>query len=114
MRVPLERLGRDPAAARAEARRARPPAVAPEGPPVTIDVDVRGQRADATRDEVRRRVDAAAVAGVDILRVIHGHGTGALRSVVREELGRHPLVSRIEPAPPDEGGDGATLVHIGG
>jgi len=81
---------------------------------VAMDVDVRGRRAEATRDEVRRRVDAAAVAGVDLLRVIHGHGTGALRSVVREELGRHPLVSRIEPAPPEEGGDGATLAHIGG
>lgn len=114
MRVPMERLVRDAAAARAVASRrpAAPPPV-PEGPPVAMDVDVRGQRAEATRDEVRRRVDAAAVAGVDLLRVIHGHGTGALRSVVREELSRHPLVSRIEPAPPEEGGDGATLVHIG-
>jgi DNA mismatch repair protein MutS2 len=113
MRVPLERLARDAAAPRAAARRPAPPPV-PEGPPVAMDVDVRGRRAEATRDEVRRRVDAAAVAGVDLLRVIHGHGTGALRSVVREELGRHPLVSRIEPAPPEEGGDGATLAHIGG
>jgi DNA mismatch repair protein MutS2 len=113
MRVPLERLARDAAAVRRTARRPAPEPVAPAGPPVAMDVDVRGQRAEATRDEVRRRVDAAAVAGVDLLRVIHGHGTGALRAVVREELGHHPLVASVEPAPPEEGGDGATLVHIG-
>jgi DNA mismatch repair protein MutS2 len=80
---------------------------------VSVEVDVRGRRAEETRSEVRRRVDGAAVAGVDLLRVIHGHGTGVLRAVVRDELSRHPLVARVEPAPPEEGGDGATLVHIG-
>jgi len=32
---------------------------------------------------------------------------------VREELARHPLVERAEPAPPEEGGDGATIAHLG-
>lgn len=116
MRVPLDRLARDAAATRAAARREpRPPAVtAPSGPPATMDIDVRGRRAEETRVELRGRVDAAAVAGLDQLRVIHGHGTGALRTVVREELARHPLVERAEPAPPEEGGDGATIAHLGG
>lgn len=117
MRVPLDRLRVDAAAARAESRRAEreaPPPSMPEGPPVAADVDVRGRRAEETRAEVRTRVDGAAVAGVDRLRVIHGHGTGALRAVVREELARHPLVTRTEPAPPEEGGDGATIAHIAG
>jgi DNA mismatch repair protein MutS2 len=57
-------------------------------------------------------MDAAAMAGLPQVRVIHGHGTGALRTVVREELKRHPLVARAAPAPPDQGGDGATIAHL--
>ncbi len=114
MRVPLDRLRVDAAAARATERREPPRPAMPVGPPVAADVDVRGRRAEETRAEVRTRVDGAAVAGVDRLRVIHGHGTGALRAVVREELARHPLVARAEPAPPDEGGDGATIAHLVG
>jgi dsDNA-specific endonuclease/ATPase MutS2 len=33
---------------------------------------------------------------------------------VRDELGRHPLVAHAEPAPPDQGGDGATIAHLAG
>jgi DNA mismatch repair protein MutS2 len=80
-------------------------------PPVTAapsEVDVRGERAEAARAAVREAVDLAGVAGRERLRIIHGHGTGALRAAVREELARHPLVERVEPAPPNQGGDGAT------
>ena len=73
---------------------------------------MRGRRAEETRGTVRERVDAAAIAGLPSVRVIHGHGTGALRSVVREELARHPLVARAEPAPPEQGGDGATIAYL--
>jgi DNA mismatch repair protein MutS2 len=62
---------------------------------------------------VRERIDAASLAGLPRVRVIHGRGTGALRAAVREELARHPLVGRVDPAPPEEGGDGATLVELG-
>jgi DNA mismatch repair protein MutS2 len=59
-------------------------------------------------------MDAAAMAGLPQVRVIHGHGTGALRLAVREELRRHPLVERAEPAPPEAGGDGATIAYLTG
>jgi DNA mismatch repair protein MutS2 len=113
MRLPLARLVADPAAA------ARPPE--PEEPAVTatppstaatLEVDVRGRRAADAVGAVRERMDAAAMAGLPQVRVIHGHGTGALRAAVREELARHPLVERAEPAPPEEGGDGATIAYL--
>ena len=75
-------------------------------------VDVRGQRAAEACTRVREAVDAAAVAGRPRLLVIHGIGTGALRAAVREELTRHPLVDRVDPAPPKEGGDGATYAVL--
>jgi len=94
------------------------PAPAPERRPelraAPSELDVRGERAEAARAMVREAVDAAAMAGRGRLRVIHGHGTGALRVAVRAELQRHPLVERAEPAPPNEGGDGATYAVIDG
>jgi len=83
-----------------------------EAPAATFEIDVRGRRAEETRGTVRERIDAAAMAGMPSVRVIHGHGTGALRTVVREELRRHPLVARAEPAPPEQGGDGATIAYL--
>jgi len=111
LRVPLARLALDrtPAATSAPPPRTevRPPleAIAPE-------VDVRGQRAEAARRAVRDYVDNAAQAGLDTVRVIHGRGTGALRAAIDEELASHPLVRGRQPAPPNEGGDGATLVTL--
>jgi DNA mismatch repair protein MutS2 len=58
---------------------------------------------------VRQFVDDAALAGLDEVHVIHGRGTGAVRAAVREELARHPLVSRTEP----ESRDGATIARLG-
>ena len=115
MRIPLERLVHDRAAARrAEFAEPPPPVAVVSAPAATLEVDVRGRRVEEARGEVRERMDAAAMAGLPSVRVIHGHGTGALRTVVREELRRHPLVARAEPAPPDQGGDGATIAHLAG
>ena len=101
---------------------APPPPSAPEPPAVRLpplraadaEIDVRGRRAEAAREHVRERIDAASMAGLERVRVIHGKGTGALRAAIREELARHPLVERVEPSPPEEGGEGSTVAHLGG
>jgi DNA mismatch repair protein MutS2 len=112
MRLPVARLVRDEAApARREPDPEPPPP--PAGPMVDMELDVRGRRAEEARAVVRERMDAASMAGLPLVRVIHGHGTGALRTAVRQELERHPLVERAEPAPPEQGGDGATIAHLG-
>ena len=113
MRLPAARLvpveGGAPAPSTPE-----PPAV--RLPPLRAadaEIDVRGQRAEAARDHVRERIDAASMAGLERVRVIHGKGTGALRAAIREELARHPLVERVEPSPPEEGGEGSTVAYLG-
>lgn len=50
--------------------------------------------------------------GIKILLVVHGHGTGRLRSAVRDFLAKHPLIERFQAASPAEGGNGATLVFL--
>jgi len=111
MRVPLGRLVVDVRGQRA-AMLATPPEIRPPVVAVPAQVDVRGQRAAVACAEVRAAVDAAAIAGRDRLLVVHGIGTGALRAAVREELTRHPLVDKVDPAPRNEGGDGATYAVL--
>jgi DNA mismatch repair protein MutS2 len=53
-------------------------------------------------------VDDAALAGLASVRVVHGRGTGALRSTVRDELRQHAFVESQEP----DSADGATVVHL--
>jgi DNA mismatch repair protein MutS2 len=71
-------------------------------------LDVRGLPGQEAREQVRRLVDDAALAGLDSVRVVHGRGTGALRKAVREELSSHPLVDRRE----SDGEDGATIAYL--
>jgi DNA mismatch repair protein MutS2 len=46
------------------------------------------------------------------VRIVHGHGTGALRNAISDLLKNHPHVERFLTAPPDQGGGGATLVSL--
>jgi DNA mismatch repair protein MutS2 len=75
---------------------------------VADELDVRGRRAQDAREAVRAFVDDAALAGLGQVRVVHGRGTGAVRTAVRDELDRHPLVESRE----TDSADGATVVHL--
>lgn len=69
-----------------------------------------------TIDEALPRVDQflyeAYVAGIPQVRVVHGKGTGVLRSVVRDFLPKHHLVKSFRPAEREEGGGGVTIVEL--
>lgn len=76
-------------------------------------VDVRGTRADEALRAVDRFLDEALQKDREVVVVIHGHGTGALRKVVREHLAEQPFVTRTRPGLAREGGEGVTVVWIG-
>ena len=44
--------------------------------------------------------------------IIHGHGAGALKSAVRDELEREPLVQAFRPGREGEGSDGVTIARL--
>jgi DNA mismatch repair protein MutS2 len=75
---------------------------------VSDELDVRGRTGQEAREAVRAFVDAAALAGLPTVRVVHGRGTGAVRKAVREELSGHPLVQGSE----SDSADGATVVQL--
>lgn len=76
------------------------------------ELNVIGQRADEAVDAVDKFLDAASLAGTSQLRIVHGHGTGALRRAIGELLKDHPHVARFAQAPQDQGGSGATVVEL--
>ncbi len=77
-------------------------------------LDLRGQRADEALAELEAFLDRTALEGADVVFVIHGHGTGALRKVVREYLATSPYVERFRPGGKGEGGDGVSVVSLRG
>lgn len=79
---------------------------------VSSQLDMRGQRVEDALEELESYLNDAALSGMPWVRIVHGKGTGALRAAVREHLARHPLVQSAAPAPPQEGGDGATIVRL--
>jgi DNA mismatch repair protein MutS2 len=76
------------------------------------EINLIGRTVDEATDELEKYLDRAFMAGLERVRVIHGHGAGILRRGVREYLKNHPHVAGIEEAPQNEGGQGATLVEL--
>jgi DNA mismatch repair protein MutS2 len=79
---------------------------------VDAELNLIGRTTDDARDEVDRFLDEAFLHGHAHVRIIHGHGTGALRRAVADLLRHHPHVERFDLAPENQGGAGATLVEL--
>ena len=73
-----------------------------------------GQRAEEALEAVDKFIDSAAMAEVQRVRVVHGHGMGVLRKLIQEALGKNPHVSKFFAATPAEGGTGATIAELEG
>lgn len=107
----------EPGASPGGKRRPRPtPANVRESPSAlaapTLDIDLRGRLADEALEQLERHLDAAYLAGMPLVRVIHGKGTGRLRQVIREALKANAYVASFEAGMEGEGGDGVTVVHL--
>ncbi len=79
--------------------------------PAKSELDLRGMRVEEAEAEIETFLDQALMRGLSAVRIVHGGGTGALRSLVRERLKGHPVVKA---ARPESVGltDGATLVEL--
>lgn len=77
-----------------------------------IELDLRGERVEDGLERLEHYLDEAYRARLPFVRIIHGHGTGAMKSAVREALKHHPLVGSMRAGEPGEGGDGVTMVKL--
>ncbi|HEX8173937.1 MAG TPA: endonuclease MutS2 [Pyrinomonadaceae bacterium] len=84
---------------------------APDGDPDT-EINLIGRTTDEAVDETDKFLDEAYMHSMSRVRIIHGHGTGALRRAIADFLRNHPHVERFSQAPPDQGGAGATVVEL--
>jgi DNA mismatch repair protein MutS2 len=78
------------------------------------EINLIGQRAEEACDQVDKLLDSAALAEVERIRIVHGHGMGILKRAIGDLLKRHPHVEKYYPAGPEEGGSGATIVELKG
>ena len=76
------------------------------------EINVIGQTTDEAVDAVDKFLDEASLSSLSQVRIVHGHGTGALRRAIAELLKDHPHVARFVAAPQDQGGSGATVVEL--
>jgi DNA mismatch repair protein MutS2 len=87
-----------------------------QGPAARADavsvLDLRGMVADDALEATMAALDKAALAGEPLLRIIHGHGTGRLKAVIREYLKHSPYVAAFRAGERSEGGDGVTVVQL--
>ncbi len=79
---------------------------------ISQTLDLRGYRAEEALDEVEAYLDKASLVNLSPVYIIHGHGTGALKQVIRDYLMHSPYVAKFRPGENSEGGDGVSVVDI--
>jgi DNA mismatch repair protein MutS2 len=111
----IERLSKRQAESQEKAQPQQPAVVLPsyeDRPEVALQLDMRGWRVEDALAELDTYLNDAIMSGLATVRIVHGKGTGALRQAVRERLAHHSLVKSYTSAPPQEGGDGVTVIKF--
>jgi DNA mismatch repair protein MutS2 len=79
---------------------------------IRTELDLRGLTVDEAILETEKYLDDAYLSGAGQVTIIHGKGTGALRSAVTDLVRRHPLTSASRIGGYNEGGHGVTVVEL--
>lgn len=79
---------------------------------ISNTLDLRGLKVEDALDKLENYLDKASLANLSATTIIHGHGTGALKSAVRDFLSTSPYVAKYRPGEESEGGDGVSIVDI--
>ena len=79
---------------------------------VTMELDIRGFRVEQGIVQVDKYLQEAYFSRMPWVRIIHGKGTGQLRTAVRRTVQRHPHVAKSRPGETEEGGEGVTVATL--
>jgi DNA mismatch repair protein MutS2 len=75
-------------------------------------LDLRGKTVNEAIEELEMALDRAATNQEDRIKIVHGHGTEALKKAVRAYLSRSIYVKKWKAGSPEGGGDGITWVEL--
>jgi DNA mismatch repair protein MutS2 len=75
-------------------------------------VDLRGTSTEEAQEMIIAAFDRSMLEGGTVIRVIHGHGSGKLKNLVRSYCSDSPYVSQYRAGEREEGGDGVTIVEL--
>lgn len=78
----------------------------------SVEIDLRGLAVDEALARIDAFLDVHYSGPTGRVRIIHGHGSGALKQAVRDHLKRSGYVKSHRPGDEKEGGDGATVVEL--
>ena len=76
------------------------------------DIDVRGMRGDEALQAITYFIDDAILVGMSRVRILHGTGTGILRTLIRQYLSTVPGVTHYQDEHVQFGGAGITVVDL--
>ena len=79
---------------------------------ISNTLDLRGERVEEALDNLEAYLDKASLANLSPVYIIHGHGTGALKSAVRDFISTSPYVAKFRVGEDTEGGDGVSVIDI--
>lgn len=79
---------------------------------VKSEVDLRGMTLEEAEMETDKFLDECAMAGLKTVSIIHGKGTGTLRSGIQNMLRRHPHVKSFRLGKYGEGENGVTIAEL--
>ncbi len=85
---------------------------APAGRYEGLELDIRGHRVEEGLAEMERFLDNAFLSRMPWVRIIHGKGTGKLRTAVRDTLKHNSHVTSFEEGKDGEGGAGVTVAKL--
>jgi len=85
---------------------------APDEGAASGEINVIGMTVEQASEMVDKFLDNAALAHRTQVRIIHGHGTGALRKGLGEFLSTHPLVEKHAFETEEHGGKAITVVEL--
>jgi DNA mismatch repair protein MutS2 len=71
-----------------------------------------GNTVDQAIDRLEKFLDESLLSEQRTVRLIHGFGTGRLKEAVVDFLHKHPLVTNVRTASPQEGGGGVTIAEL--
>ena len=82
------------------------------GPTLEFSCDLRGLRVEKAKETLEKFIDKAMLNKMNRIKIIHGHGMGAVKRFVRDYLENCGIGKSVTPGLRKEGGDGVTIVEF--